>query len=269
MNAGVSSMRTGNVVGSLPDGETSPAQHVGERVAPLLAREPRLQDRGDVVGPRHLDRRRRVDHDDGARVRRRDRADELVLRRRQRHRLAVVAFGLPVVVGADDAHDRVGAARERDRAVHQVGRRRRPAPDLETAEPAGRDELDLERVRLARGELDRARAPRALPKPMNASLRPVGLPVVDDHLAVDREPGPADLHERERPLARLGRDHRAAHSQRELVGHAVTDRTDEREQPAAPSPRRSTGSPARSRPAKYSTCSGPCEHRAFERSACA
>ena len=57
-NAGVSSMPDRHRRRQLPRRRHVAAQHVGQRVAPFLTREPALQDRGDVVGPRHRDRRR-------------------------------------------------------------------------------------------------------------------------------------------------------------------------------------------------------------------
>ena len=103
---------------------------------------------------------------DRAVVDRGDRAHELVLRRRQRHRLAVVALGLPVAVGPDDAHHHVGARRERDRPFEQIGRRRRRAPDRERTRSTGPRARTRPRARGARPRRARScRSPRSSRSP--------------------------------------------------------------------------------------------------------
>ena len=79
-------------------------EYVGQGVAELLAREPQLEHGGDGVEPRHRHGRSGVEHDDRAGVGAGDRRHERVLSTGEGEAGAVLALGLPVVVGADD-HD--------------------------------------------------------------------------------------------------------------------------------------------------------------------
>ena len=92
----------------------------------------------------------------------------------QRHRFAVVALALPVVVGTDHAHRR----RRRARPARPRGPSGRPGWAAGTRS-RGRPGREAARSRPRSGGVRRraARSCRpapALPKPMNASLRPVG-----------------------------------------------------------------------------------------------
>ena len=103
-------------------------EDVDERVRHLLAPEPRLHHRTDVVDPVHGDRRTRVDHDDGVEVGRGDAAHQLVLlagkvhRPRSRPSLSHSA-SLPTTTTTASAVDAIAAS-----AVEPVG-------DLGEAEP--------------------------------------------------------------------------------------------------------------------------------------
>jgi hypothetical protein len=110
---------------------------------------------------------------------------EVVLRFGQRHCVAVVALGLPIAVGADDAQHRVGTAREFDGALDQVGRRGRPATDLEPTEPDRRHELHFECVLVARSQLDPGRRLRTR-KTHERVAASGGVPVVDQLFAVEQ-----------------------------------------------------------------------------------
>ena len=152
----------------------------------------------------------RVHHHHGAAGWRPRPAHELVLRRRQRHRLAVVAFALPVAVGPDHAHDHVGTRRERDhRGPTNPAARGAcsrwpsapmdgPASTYSTSSRCGSPAVSsiVAVTSSARESHERLAAAR-------------GLPVVDDDVTVDRQTGPADLHQPERPCTRLRRYERA------------------------------------------------------------
>ena len=99
-------------------------QHVGDRAAARLAAEVALEDRGDPVAPRQLDRRAVGEHDDHVVVGRRERLDQRVVRRRQPEVRPVEALGLVRLGQPDEDDDGVAAAREGDGLVEQrrVGR---------------------------------------------------------------------------------------------------------------------------------------------------
>ena len=174
-------------------------QHVGERVAELLAGEPDLHDRGDVVQPRHRHRRPRVEHDHGARVHRGDPGDQLVLHPGQVQRRPVLALGLPVGVRADDDDRRLGVGGGCDRTVHRVAGVGRPRPDRERAQHRhllGRL-VERDRAGDAGAQLDGgAHLRAALTEERAAALR---WGQVDDGPAVDAQHGGADARQPELP----------------------------------------------------------------------
>ena len=203
-------MRSGNRRRQLARRRDVAAQHVGERVAPLLAGEP-------AAGSRRPRRPTASSTGDAAfttttiaRVRRGDRADELVLRRR-----AAPSTRGRCLRSPSRCRCRRRTRRRRRRRASATARSIRSAgaggrhPISSPPRPRRRHELDLDRVRLARASA------RSVPVSFRAAeaherVAAAGrVPVVDHDLAVEQQARPADLHERERPLARLGRDDRA------------------------------------------------------------
>ena len=156
-------------------------QHVDQRVAELLAGEPQLQHGRHVVEPRHRHRRPGVEHDDRVRVGRDDGGDELVLVAGQGQRRAVLALGLPVVVGADDDDGDVGGGGDGGGPLDVVGvaaragRRRRGR--ARSSRRVGRV-VDLELVAPAGLERDRAADLRAAHAEEGAAA--LGLGELDD-----------------------------------------------------------------------------------------
>ena len=119
--------------GQAPAGLDVAEEHVGQRVAELLAGEPGHEHGGNLVGPRQQHRRARVDHGDGPPVGLCDAPDEIVLAARQTERLAIEALALDLLGRPDDDDGHVGARRGRRRALELllVGAVRRLDVDLE------------------------------------------------------------------------------------------------------------------------------------------
>jgi hypothetical protein len=194
-------------------------QHVGERVARLLAGVPHLHDRRDAREPVHADRRARVHHHDRARVRGRDLLDQLDLAAGQLEVRAIVALALPLVVQPHD-HDRgVGFGRGALGALHHVGRQRRHAADLEPAEQRAPLVRELD------GELDGAAGLEAhvgrhlgAAQPEERLAGRLRGPVVDDERAVEEQPALARRDQRERERARLARGDVAGRATQNAAG---------------------------------------------------
>ena len=104
----------GKVTGSLPEGLTSPNSTVASAVPVCLAGVPGLEHGRDLVEPRHRHRAGGVQHDDGARVGRGDRGDQLVL----------VGRAAPACCGPSP---RWPGRRRRPRRRRRLARRRPPA----------------------------------------------------------------------------------------------------------------------------------------------
>ena len=101
-------------------------EHVGDGVAALLPRVPGHEHRRHVAEPRHRDRAAALEHDDGARVERRDVGDELILAAREVEADAVAGAdeALALVGGGEPDDDDRGVGRGDRRLVG--GRQRRP-----------------------------------------------------------------------------------------------------------------------------------------------
>ena len=120
MRVGSSSSRAGKVCVQPPAGLRGAGQHVGDRVPRLLTRIPKLDHRGDLVEPRHHDRRAGLENDDGLCIDGGDALDQFVLAARQVEVGTVFALGVPFSVESDEQQGDVGGLRERDRAL-QLG----------------------------------------------------------------------------------------------------------------------------------------------------
>ena len=102
-------------------------------------------------------------------------------------------FALPVVVGADHHHDRVGRGRGRHRAVEQVRRRREAVAELDPAyeEPVALGELDDDGDGLSGDQVDgRLDLGAAHSEELGAGAGRIGI-TVEHHHAVDEHPTPS------------------------------------------------------------------------------
>ena len=257
-------MRTGNVVGSLPDGDTSPLQHVGERVAPLLAR------RTSTAGSRRRRRPTASSTGDAAFTTTTVRGFAAATARTSSScggGSAIDSRSLPSVsqsLSVPTTHTTASArARERDRALDEVG----AAPAAGTRSRARRAPARPGRTR-RRASCGSPATSSIVPVDLRAARSPRTRRCARSGSSCRRRPRRRSTSRArptctsaERPLARLGRDDRAVHAQRELVGHPGADRTDEREAAALRRPRRA---PARLRargPRSTRPCSGPSSTR--------
>ena len=209
-------------------------QHVGQRVAGLLALIPGLDDGGHFGGPGHGDGGSGLVDDHGARVGAHDGGDQRVLAAvlRQVHGLAVVTLGLPLSVEADH-HDGDGRSRGRsNRLAEQIARLPLAESDAAAAvlvaAPVG---LELAARADLVGALDEhvdgdagveedvgQHVGRAVEHGL-ALLRPV--PVVDQQLPGDEHAAGPDAHEGEGVRAAGGRRQRAPRLERVSWQHAL------------------------------------------------
>ena len=252
-------MRRGKVVGSLPDGFSSPRSRAASARPNSWPGYQRLEHRRHPVQPRHRHRAARVQHDDRPRVGRRHRLDELVLAARQRERAAVVALRLPRPVEAHD-HDRhIGFAGRVDRPVHRRVVRRWGETELHAGHgpcvaPAV---LDLDLDRHADLEIEGRRGLAAPPR-VEAVARIGRRVLLDHHRAVDRDLRLPGAHDPEAVRTGSGRRESGPEPGREAgrVGDPL-DGTEE--------PRRAACGSARPAPARrvrsgvsYSSNQTPC-----------
>ena len=172
-------------------------QHVGERMAALLAWIPRVEHPVHLVEPmRHRDGAAAHQHDDGRGARRRYRCDQLLLVPRQVERRAVAELPL-LYAGHHDgdatlARDGDGAVDRRSPVVHDTGVPHQPQPRI----PGALEVLQPQIVGAAGREID------------GGDARTVGAlhPVVDHERAVEIQPVavvPLDAEARDA----AGRDH--------------------------------------------------------------
>jgi hypothetical protein len=136
-------------------------QHVGQRVAVILAAEPGQQDRRCLLGPGQQDRGTGVHHHHSPGVGRDDLADQLVLPARQGQRGAVETLAFHLRGGADHDYGRVAGRGQRDGLgdLLVIGAVRRHQVELHERANASERRgvqvvLDDHVHRLVRGQLD-------------------------------------------------------------------------------------------------------------------